>query len=72
MFFIYLILSRAVCQYLQLNLNSSNTDGSFTMADSNSFLSPYKILPITQEKKHLGISVKFSDFILKLYVVCTH
>ena len=25
--------------YLQSNLNSSNTDGSFTMANSNSFLS---------------------------------
>ena len=25
---------------IQSNLNSSNTDGSFTMANSNSFLSP--------------------------------
>ena len=25
-----------------------NTDGSFTMANSNSFLSPYEILPIAQ------------------------
>ena len=34
---------------LQSNLISSNTDGSFTMADSNSFLSPYAIHPIAQE-----------------------
>ena len=36
---------------LQSNLNNSNTDGSFTMVHSNSFLSPYEILPIAQEKK---------------------
>ena len=62
------------CFYLlrfqvQSNLNSSNTDGSFTMANSNSFLSPYKILPLAQENKYLG---KFSYFIMKLYVVYTH
>ena len=54
---------------LQSNLNSSNTDGSFTMANSNSFLSPYEILPLAQENKYLG---KFSYFIMKLYVVCAH
>ena len=54
---------------IQANLNSSNTDGSFTMANSNSFLSLYKILPIAQEDKYLGI---ISYFIMKLYVVCTH
>ena len=51
------------------NLNSTNTDGSFTMANSNSFLSPYEILPIDQENKYLR---KLSYFIMKLYVVCTH
>ena len=30
-------------------------DGSFTIDDSNSFFSPYKILPIAQENKYLGI-----------------
>ena len=55
--------------YIQSNLNSSNTNGSFTMANSNSFLSPYEILPIAQENKYLG---KFFYFIMKLYVVCTH
>ena len=69
--FIYLL----PCVYLskqnniQSNLDSSNTDGSFTMANSNSFLSPYEILPIAQENKYLW---KFSYFIVKLYVVCTH
>ena len=54
---------------MQSNLNSLNTDGSFTMANSNLFLSPYEILPVAKENKYLG---KFSYFIMKLYVVCTH
>ena len=54
---------------IQSNLDGSNTDGSFTMANSKTFLSPYKIHPIAQENKCLG---KFSYFIMKLYVVCTH
>ena len=57
------------CIYLQSNLDSSNTDGSFTMANSNSFLSPYEILPIALKNKYLD---EFSYFITKLYVVCTH
>ena len=55
--------------HLQSNLDGSNTDGSFTMANLNSYLSPYEILPIAQENKYLR---KFSYFIVKLYVVCTH
>ena len=54
---------------IQLNLNSSNTDGSLTMANSNSFLSPFEILPTAQENKYLG---KFYHLIRKLYVVCIH
>ena len=54
---------------MQSNLNSSSSDGSFTTANSNLFSSPYEIFPITQENKYLG---KFSYFIMKLYVVCTH
>ena len=54
---------------LQSNLDGSNTDCSFTMAISNSFLSPYEILPIAQENKYLR---KFSYVIVKLYVVCTY
>ena len=38
--------------YVQSNLNSLNTDGSFTMANSNSFLCPYEILLIAQENKY--------------------
>ena len=38
------------------------------MANSNSFLISYKILPIAEEKKYLGIFF----FIMKLYVVYTH
>ena len=37
------------------------------MANSNSLLSPYEVLPIDQENKYLMISY----FIMKLYVVCT-
>ena len=36
---------------LQSNLNSLNTDGLFTMDDSNSFLSPSEILQKPQENK---------------------
>ena len=54
-------------KYIQSNLDGSNTDGSFTMANSNLFLSPYEILPIAQENKYLR---KFSYFIMKLYDVC--
>ena len=54
---------------IQYNLNGLNPDDSFTMDDSNSFFSPYKILPIAQENKYLGF---FSYLIIELYVVCTH
>ena len=37
--------------------------------DSNSFFCPYKILPIAQENKYLGI---FFYYIMELYDVCTH
>ena len=45
-----------------LLLNSSNADGSFTMADSNSFLNPQEILPKAQENKYLGIFQLFFLF----------
>ena len=54
---------------IQSNLNSSNTDGSFTMANSNSFLSPYKFLQIAPDNKYLE---KISYFIMTLYAVYTH
>ena len=37
---------------VQSNLNRSNTDGSFSMANSNSFWGSYKIPPIAQENKY--------------------
>ena len=39
--------------HVQSNLNSSHTDGSFTMANSNWFFSVYEILSIAQENKYL-------------------
>ena len=44
--------------------NVSNTDGSFTMADSNFFLSSYEILPIAPENKYLRIFFLFYDEIV--------
>ena len=64
-----MLLSRNKENNVHSHLNSSNTDGSFTMANSNSFLSPYEIDPIDQENKYLR---KLFYFIMKLYVVCTH
>ena len=55
---------------LKKNFNDSNTDCSFTVADSNSFLSPKVILPIAQENKHLRIFKEI--FLMITYVVCTH
>ena len=49
LFFLFLAIE------IQCNLNGSNPDGSFTVDDSNTFFSPYKILPIAQENKYLGI-----------------
>ena len=51
------------------NLDRSNTDGFFTMANSHSCLSRYEILSIAQENKYFGT---FTYFITKFYVVCTH
>ena len=62
-------ISQLYRRHIQWNLNSSNTDGSFTMANSNSVLSPYEILPMDQENKYLRM---LSYFIMKLYVVSTH
>ena len=44
---------------IHYNLNGSNTDGSFTLDYSNSFFSPYKILPLAQENKYIGIFFLF-------------
>ena len=42
-------LMQSIDYEIQSNLNSSNTDGSFTMVNSNSFLSPYEILPLRKQ-----------------------
>ena len=54
---------------LESNLNSSNTDGSFIMANSKSLFDSLRNSSIAQESKYLG---KFSYFIRILNVVCTH
>ena len=46
----------------------SNTDSSFTMANSNSFLSPYEILQTALKNKYLG---EFSYFYHKI-VCCVY
>ena len=61
-----MFLFKSVSYHVQSNLNSSNTVGLFTMANSNSILSPYEILPLAQENKYLG---KFSRLIMKSYCV---
>ena len=69
-------LLQDLCQYLrwgisnmQSNLDSSNTDASFTMANSNTFLSPYGIIPTARENKYLG---KFSSFFFQEIVCCVY
>ena len=53
-----------IIQSIQSNLDSSNTDGSFTMANSNSFLSPYKILPIALTRAVVGQRSSPAGYIL--------
>ena len=54
------VIRDALVEHMNIyTLNGSNTDGSFTVDDSNSFFSPYKIIPIDQENKYLGIFFKF-------------
>ena len=62
--FVGVFILHSMSVRIQSNLDSSNTDGSFIMANSNSVLSPYKILPIALKNKYLG---EFSYFITKLY-----
>ena len=41
-----------ITTHLQSNLESLNTDCSFTMANSNSFLSPYEVFLTAHENKY--------------------
>ena len=52
---------------LQSNLDGSNTDGSFTMANSNSFVSPYEILPIAREKIFKEIFFFYREIVCCVY-----
>ena len=54
---------------IQYNLNGMNTDGAFTLDDSNSFFSPYKILSIAQQNKYLGI---FFSYFYRGIVCCVY
>ena len=57
---------KTMCIYCKLSRTSiaRTLMAFFIMANSNSFLSPYEILPIAQENKNLG---NFSNFIMELY-----
>ena len=61
------------CKRIQSVFNSANIDGSFTMADSNSF---FESLGNSSNslRKHMfrNILWNFSDFIMKFHVMCTH
>ena len=50
--------------WLQWNIDDSNTDDSFTLDDSKSFLSPYEILSKAQEYKYMW------NFLILCEIVC--
>ena len=56
--------------HIQSNLNSSNTHGLFTIANSNSGLSPYEILPMDQENKYLRKLSYFIMSTLNIQLLC--
>ena len=53
--------------FIQWNLDDSNTDGSFTLDDSKTFLSPYKILPIAQKQIYREIFLFYHEIVLCVY-----
>ena len=59
--------------HIQLNLNGSNTDGTFTMDDSKLvFESVGNSSDSSRKQTFRDILGKFSYSIMKMYVVCTH
>ena len=48
-----------------------NTDGSFTMANSNSFLCPYEILTLAQGNNNLGKFLIYHEIYYEI-MVCTY
>ena len=62
----WLVIRMALMPHVESNLNSSNTNGSFTTANLNSFLSPCEIFSIVEEIKYFK---KFSYFYMK-FMLC--
>ena len=60
---------RSMIMTIQYNLNASNTNGSFTVDDSNSFQSLQNSYNSSRKQIFWDF---FSYFIMELYVVCTH
>ena len=52
---------------IESNLDGSNTDGSFTMANSNSFLSPYEILPSSRKQIFKEIFLFYREIVCCVY-----
>ena len=46
-----MVVEVVVAVVVQSNLDSSNTDGSFTMANSNSFLRRYEFFSVSSRKQ---------------------
>ena len=57
---------------IRYNFSGSNPDGSFTLDDSNSFFSPYKILPIAQGNKYIGVVFLFYHGVCCVYSLESH
>ena len=66
-FYLSVVSCQSSLENIQSNLNSSNTDGSFTMANSNSFLSPYENLRLAQENKNLGKFLFYHEIVCCVY-----
>ena len=63
-----MVLVHALLIALQSNLNSSNTNGSFTITTSNSFLSPYKILyDSSKEQKFMEMFFFYNEIVCSVY-----
>ena len=54
-------------RHILSNLNSSNTNGSFTMADSKSFLSSHEILLIAQKQIFKEIFLFYHEIVCCVY-----
>ena len=70
-FFLFRCLGKAAAfsglLHIQSNFNGSNTDGTLTMANTNSFLRPHKILPIAQEQIIREIFLFYHESVCCMY-----